>query len=598
MVEKRLKRFLNEIQSGLREGSIITSQSSEIASADEEESVWTQIRKELEDVGITADDFAANREFIIVLIKKAVQDGMFKELPLSRRSRIVSSIAASTDVAINHLKIGDPIIVTAIAPQDSVSRPLSPNFAEEKIPVMPTPAVERAQKITTTSSLLSSNTIKPQARLLSRRARFMTKITNPVINYDRDLIDAATGNKLNNIRTLLKYADPTKPFKGSTAVQKAIEHSSIGVLQIFLESGVNVDHEAKPDETALMVAIRASKVDVIETLLDYGADVNLLTRTQTTALLLAAENSRDDIIRLLLKRGARADLAGKRGKSPLHVAATRNDLRSALLLFESGAKVDLRDDDGQTALMLAARAGHTKLCSLFLSRGADAYLRDNAGLAALTYASRNGDIDTCKELLSEGRQFNQGNDIGVNPAEVCQIDMALLLAARASSSKKRQHGWRRDLANLLLQHGANINAGVGKQNTALHEAASHNSLSLIEIFLAKGADINAKNDKGQTPLHLAAQNGQTSTLYVLIQKGADIASADREGKTTLHHAVMSKQPDMVRDLMGLAAGSKLNCETKDRSGKTALRIASEGQMHPNMLRVLQGRPWVENDQGS
>ena len=599
MVEKRLKRFMKELQLGLREGSVITSQSSEIATIEEEEndSVWQQIRKEVEDVGITPDDFNANKDFIVGWIKKAIQDGMFKELPIGRRSRIVNSISASTDLSMNHLKIGDPIIVTAVASQESTSRAQSVIEMEEKILVASPPTVRTAQSRRSLVPIQSNLTIKPQARLLSRRARFMNKVTSPLVNYDKDLVDAAINNRVDQVRALLKHADPTIPYKGSTAVQKAIEHSSTGVLQIFLESGVRIDHEVRPDETALIVATRSGKIDVINILLDYGANVNLSSRKSVTALLAAAENSRDDIVRLLLARGARADLSGGVGRTALHIAAARNDLRSTTLLVESGANVNLADDRGRTALMYAANEGHTKLCSLLLARKADIYLRDNAGLAALTYAARNGDIETCSDLLKSNPELSQDRGFGVHPGEMSQLDLALILAARASKPTKHVHNWRRDLANLLLTHGANINSGVGKQNTALHEAASHNTLSLIELFHAKGAEINAVNDKNQTPLHLAAQNGQTSTLYVLIQKGADLAAVDQDGKTTLHYAVLSKKPETVRALMELTAGSGLQTEAKDKKGETALALATARSAHPNILRILQGRPWVEDDIG-
>ena len=599
MVERRLKRYIKELQLGLREGSVITSQSSEIATAEEEENdvVWQQIRKEVEDVGITPDDFNANKDFIVGWIRKAIQDGMFKELSVGRRSRIVNSISASTDLDMNHLKIGDPIIVTAVASQETLSRPQSVLDMEENILVASPSALRVPQSRRTQMPIQSNLTIKPQARLLSRRARFMNKVASPLVNYDKDLVDAATNNRVDQVRALLRHADPTIPYKGSTAVQQAIEHSSTGVLQIFLESGVHIDHEVRLDETALIVATQSGKIDVVKILLDYGANVNLPSRRYVTALLAAAENSRDDIVRLLLARGARADLSGRVGQTALHIAASRNDLRSTTLLLESEANVNLADDCGRTALMLAASEGHTKLCALLLARGADVYLRDNHGLAALIHAARNGDIETCSEFLKSQPELSQDRGFGVHPAEMYQLDRALILTARVSKPKKHVHNWRRDLANLLLTHGANINYGRGKQNTALHEAACHNTLSLIELFLTKGADINAVNHKKQTPLHLAAQNGQTSTLYVLIQKGADLAAVDQDEKTTLHYAVLSKKPDTVRALMGLAEGSGLKTEAQDKKCETALALARAKGAHPNILRILQGRPWVEDDTG-
>ena len=248
--------------------------------------------------------------------------------------------------------------------------------------------------------------------------------------------------------------------------------------------------------------------------------------------------------------------------------------------------------------MLAASAGHTKICRLLLSRGTNPYACDHAGFTAIVYAAQNGEFDTCKELLDEERDYSKPS-APQDASGMSQLDMALLVATKLvnKTDKMEPIVVPVDLCKLLLQHGANTGSGSGKQNTALHEAAARNKLPLLQMFLTKGSNINVVNEKGQTPLHLAARNGKTSTLCMLVQQGADIESVDKDGRTVLHHAVLSKTPETVRALMGLGINNGLDTNMHDLKGITALALAKEQKCHPNILRVLQRRPWVDGDTG-
>lgn len=77
-VEKLLQQLIAEHQSGLRESSVISVDS--IKSAEEgDEEVWYQIRRELEDVGVSSEAIREHREFITNWIKGALIAGNFHE---------------------------------------------------------------------------------------------------------------------------------------------------------------------------------------------------------------------------------------------------------------------------------------------------------------------------------------------------------------------------------------------------------------------------------------------------------------------------------------------------------------------------------------
>lgn len=58
--------------------------------------------------------------------------------------------------------------------------------------------------------------------------------------------------------------------------------------------------------------------------------------------------------------------------------------------------------------------------------------------------------------------------------------------------------------------------------TPLHDAALTGNVDLVEVLIAHGADVDARDVQGHTPLHLAIQEGHTKVAKVLIVNGADV----------------------------------------------------------------------------
>lgn len=73
-------------------------------------------------------------------------------------------------------------------------------------------------------------------------------------------------------------------------------------------------------------------------------------------------------------------------------------------------------------------------------------------------------------------------------------------------------------------------------STPLHEAATCNSLALIDLLLTHGAEVDATDGTGETPLHKAARNGYVEAVERLLSSGASLAATNSEGQTPLHRA--------------------------------------------------------------
>ena len=94
------------------------------------------------------------------------------------------------------------------------------------------------------------------------------------------------------------------------------------------------------------------------------------------------------------------------------------------------------------------------------------------------------------------------------------------------------------LVKLLLDKGANPNIASNNQFKVapIHSACAISNLEITELLIQHGADVNAKQMQGVTPLHSAVHNGQTKLSKLLIDNGAEINAKTDNGETPLFMA--------------------------------------------------------------
>ena len=84
-----------------------------------------------------------------------------------------------------------------------------------------------------------------------------------------------------------------------------------------------------------------------------------------------------------------------------------------------------------------------------------------------------------------------------------------------------------------LAAGTDVHSKRGGR-TLLHNAvSSRGRKEIVELLINKGANVNSKDVFGVTPLHLAALGGKTEIAKILIEKGANINARNRDGESPL-----------------------------------------------------------------
>ncbi|KAK2755409.1 dihydropyrimidinase [Colletotrichum kahawae] len=224
-------------------------------------------------------------------------------------------------------------------------------------------------------------------------------------------------------------------------------------------------------------------------------------------------------------------------------------------------------------LQSAIISGNLPAARMLVEIGADVNAREQ-GLCPIYAAVRSEDTTFFDLLLSNGAGVNFEHE-GTSP---------LLHAVQ-----KYDFVWEGKRASVplverLLQHGANVNQaqrrGGGLKDYAMFEFEGYTPLmhvagegapELTNLLIAHGADVNARNATGNTALIIAANEGDIDTIKALLSKGADIHSHNEEGNTVLHAATSSFRPTAEVLKLLLDHGASQDLQRLNSSGNTPFR---------------------------
>jgi ankyrin repeat protein len=283
----------------------------------------------------------------------------------------------------------------------------------------------------------------------------------------------------------------TAAHAATTEVADAAMRGDREAVRAAIARRADVNLPQVDGSTALHWAVDRDDLEMVDALLRAGATVTARTREGVLPLQLAAINGSAPIIDRLLKAGAEVNAPLTPAGDTAVMMAARTGATGALrVLAEAGANVNAKESwGGTTALMWAVSEGHTDAARLLLAAGADVNARSNY-VAAANGRGFEGRTPVAGRADPKSEEFASG---WLTP---------LMLAAREGEP---------ELARVLVDAGADVNAVAGDGKTALALSIFNGNYEVASLLVDRKADVNKADAQRFTPLFWAVDRRNMET---------------------------------------------------------------------------------------
>ena len=213
------------------------------------------------------------------------------------------------------------------------------------------------------------------------------------------------------------------------------------------------------------------------------------------------------------------------GNTALNYAAMKNNLDIVKLLVKGGANLEKENDDGQTPLYSAVHHGNIEIVKFLIDSGANINTAE-AGSdysplhLALFCPGDELDVNAYKNyfniatlLINSGANLNAKTSNHRTPLHML-INTSILINVEFDDKDANElHKDVMKIAKLLIKGGANVNAVDNDKNSPLHyafkidvvdgEPMRDNDIELAYILLEAGANLKLRNNDDETPYEVA-----------------------------------------------------------------------------------------------
>ena len=296
----------------------------------------------------------------------------------------------------------------------------------------------------------------------------------------------------------------TSDAEGSKPLHIAADLDKGGMVKTLIAAGVDLESMDSWGRTPFHRAILSKCHDSFDVLFRSGANIAAVDVKSASSLHLAAEAGQVDMIVTLLENGAKRSDFDVNGYQPIHSAVWGGNLLAIEALSPEREDLDKRTRIGETLLHLACLKKDLELARYLLAKLVDVnpWAAPSPGvLQALSdtrikgssmipfhYACCTRDFEMAVLLLDHEALVNAPTPEGAT---------ALMMAVETEDT---------NMVNLLLQREANVNAKIpGSLTSALHLASRRGDLETVQQLCRHHADDRVRTNKSSTPFDECAK---------------------------------------------------------------------------------------------
>lgn len=357
-------------------------------------------------------------------------------------------------------------------------------------------------------------------------------------------------------------------------------------------------------DATIYALLEKSDTSVIKYLLSLeGNPVDKKTHDSRIYLHWAAYAGQIEMVDYLLEKGASVSELDSHGYTPLTFAVNAGQKEEALFhTFEKhGVRLtDEKNEDGADLLLLAAPSlANKKELDFFMNKGFKLDSKDHEGNGIFNYAAKKGTINFLELLVELGADYKSLNAEGgnaflfaaqggrgySNPLPVYTYLKSLglepnivTLEGYTPMHRLAYNNTDPAIFQLFLTAGAAVDQEDAEGNTPFLNAASSNTLKMVELLSKEVKDFNYTNNEGQTALMLAVQRNSPEVVAFLVQKGSNVLAKDNKANTLAHYLVASydrRKPNDFTSKLKLLQAKGLEMNTVQAEGNTLFHLAAK-----------------------
>lgn len=362
-------------------------------------------------------------------------------------------------------------------------------------------------------------------------------------------------------------------------VYALIEKADDDVITYLLSlEGNPVDKRTHDSRIYLHWAAYAGKTEMVKTLLEKGSSISALDSHSATPLVFAAGSGLTDpeIYNLFIANGVNlSEEKSEDGANTLLLAAPYlNDENEIEYFVSKGISLNSTDTDGNGIFNYAAKRGNINFLKALVKKEVDhKTLNKNGGNAFLFAAQGTRGFENNLEV------YTYLQSLGLQPNIVTKNGYTPLHRLAYSNTDK-------SIFEFFLNAGANVNQQDAEGNTPFLNAASRNTMEIVQLLSKSVINFNTANKKGETALMLAVGNNSPKVVEFLLQKGSDALAKDTNGNSVAYYLAESfnvKKMEEFESKLKMLEEKGLKLNTIQANGNTLYHIAAK----ENNLELLK-----------